>query len=258
MILRRIAEHVKAQNWFAVTVDFVIVVLGVFVGLQAQEWSGRKADRQRERQLLENMRADLAIDRAQYADGMAFDLRRIAAANASLTGAGLPPIVFDYHAQVSDIVDYAFDAADVAAYPADQLGRLWTDLVIGFHPTPTTSAYDGMVGAEDLGIVRDRDIVRDIQLYHNAATTVQSQNDKILSIRETLMNEGAARGLAPYVTTAPADYYRLIGIPNSPPPSASSRPSPFSITAKSGAPTRTRPGWSPALRGIWTARNDPP
>ena len=31
MILRHIAEHVKAQNWVAIGIDFVIVVLGVFV-----------------------------------------------------------------------------------------------------------------------------------------------------------------------------------------------------------------------------------
>lgn len=211
MILRRLTEHVKAQNWFAVAIDFVIVVLGVFVGLQVQEWSGRRADHARERQLLENMRADLAIDRAQYADGMAFDIRRIGAANASLAGAGLPAVAFDYHAQVSDIVDYSFDATGMAAWPADRLDWLWTDIVIGFHPTPNTSTYDGMVGAGDLGIVRDRDIVRDIQLYHNAATTVQNQNDKILSIRETLMRDGAARGLAPYASTPAGDYYALIG-----------------------------------------------
>ena len=44
MILRRVIEHVKEQNWTAVALDFVIVVLGVFVGLQVQEWnSGRNA-----------------------------------------------------------------------------------------------------------------------------------------------------------------------------------------------------------------------
>ena len=29
MLLRRITEHVKAQNWTAVALDFVIVVVGV-------------------------------------------------------------------------------------------------------------------------------------------------------------------------------------------------------------------------------------
>ena len=30
MLLRRVIEHVKAQNWTAVALDFVIVVVGVF------------------------------------------------------------------------------------------------------------------------------------------------------------------------------------------------------------------------------------
>ncbi len=39
MLLRRITHHVKDQNWFAVFVDFLIVVVGVFIGLQVQEWA---------------------------------------------------------------------------------------------------------------------------------------------------------------------------------------------------------------------------
>jgi len=38
MILRRISGHVKNENWFAVALDFLIVVLGVLLGLQAQQW----------------------------------------------------------------------------------------------------------------------------------------------------------------------------------------------------------------------------
>jgi|GEM_PF-4355150 len=39
MILRHLTKHVKDQNWFAVGLDFFIVVVGVFVGLQVQQWS---------------------------------------------------------------------------------------------------------------------------------------------------------------------------------------------------------------------------
>jgi hypothetical protein len=34
MILRRVIEHVKAQNWTAMALDFLIVVTGVFIGIQ--------------------------------------------------------------------------------------------------------------------------------------------------------------------------------------------------------------------------------
>ena len=43
MILRRITKHVKDQNWFAVALDFIIVVLGVFIGLQISNWNDARA-----------------------------------------------------------------------------------------------------------------------------------------------------------------------------------------------------------------------
>lgn len=43
MILRRLMEHVKHQNWLAVGLDFVIVVLGVFIGFQLTEWNAARA-----------------------------------------------------------------------------------------------------------------------------------------------------------------------------------------------------------------------
>jgi hypothetical protein len=34
MILRSVTKHVQEQNWFAVFIDFFIVVVGVFIGIQ--------------------------------------------------------------------------------------------------------------------------------------------------------------------------------------------------------------------------------
>ena len=39
MLLRRVIEHVKAQNWTAVGLDFVIVVVGVLMAFQIAEWN---------------------------------------------------------------------------------------------------------------------------------------------------------------------------------------------------------------------------
>ncbi|MBC3764699.1 hypothetical protein [Neptunicella marina] len=38
MILRRLSHHLKQQNWFAVLLDFIIVVAGVFIGVQVSHW----------------------------------------------------------------------------------------------------------------------------------------------------------------------------------------------------------------------------
>ena len=59
MILRRITEHVKAQNWFAVGLDFLIVVIGVFVGLQVQQWSTERTANAHELKLLGELRTEL-------------------------------------------------------------------------------------------------------------------------------------------------------------------------------------------------------
>lgn len=38
MILRRVMDHVRAQNWLAVFLDFLIVVIGVLLALGASQW----------------------------------------------------------------------------------------------------------------------------------------------------------------------------------------------------------------------------
>lgn len=45
MRLRRITEHLKTQNWFAVALDFVIVVVGVGVAMYGQQWLSDRQQR---------------------------------------------------------------------------------------------------------------------------------------------------------------------------------------------------------------------
>ena len=55
MLLRRVTKHIKTQNWFAVFVDFVIVVVGVFVGLQVQDWNDSRKERAQEEFLMDRL-----------------------------------------------------------------------------------------------------------------------------------------------------------------------------------------------------------
>lgn len=59
MILRRLNEHVKAQNWVAVGLDFLIVVLGVFLGIQLGNWNEARIERQGERRVIERLRQEV-------------------------------------------------------------------------------------------------------------------------------------------------------------------------------------------------------
>ena len=44
MILRRIKSHVEKENWFAVSIDFCIVVIGVFIGIQVANWNEARVE----------------------------------------------------------------------------------------------------------------------------------------------------------------------------------------------------------------------
>jgi hypothetical protein len=45
MAIRRFRDHVADQNWFAVLIDIGIVVIGVFIGLQANNWNAARIER---------------------------------------------------------------------------------------------------------------------------------------------------------------------------------------------------------------------
>ena len=62
MLLRRIIEHVKTQNWTAVALDFVIVVVGVFIGIQVANWNDSRGEVRLGDDYLQGFRADLLAD----------------------------------------------------------------------------------------------------------------------------------------------------------------------------------------------------
>lgn len=55
MLLRRITQHVQDQNWFAVFIDFLIVVVGVFIGIQVANWNAAQSDKIQEAAILQQL-----------------------------------------------------------------------------------------------------------------------------------------------------------------------------------------------------------
>lgn len=63
MLLRRIIDHVTAQNWTAITIDFVIVVVGVFIGLQVSNWNEDRQNASRTQNYYARLIEDLDSER---------------------------------------------------------------------------------------------------------------------------------------------------------------------------------------------------
>jgi hypothetical protein len=62
MILRRVIKHFRQQEWTAIFLDFLIVVIGVFVGLQVNNWNEAQEDKQLGRYYISRLMIDLQKD----------------------------------------------------------------------------------------------------------------------------------------------------------------------------------------------------
>jgi len=63
MILSRLAEAARSPSWFTVVVELGIVVVGIFLGLQADAWNTARAGRAEESRYLRQLAVDVEIMR---------------------------------------------------------------------------------------------------------------------------------------------------------------------------------------------------
>lgn len=86
MILRRFMHHVKEQNWFAVGLDVIVVIVGIFLGMQVSDWNENRKNQSEEAQYLASFRNDLLLARES--------IQRAVAAHQRLTDDGLKVISY--------------------------------------------------------------------------------------------------------------------------------------------------------------------
>jgi hypothetical protein len=147
MILRRLTQHIRDQNWFAVGLDLGIVVLGVIIGFQVTAWNDARNDTARGRGYLERVHADLGVDVEIYTNRTAFwalvsdhGLRALAAAEG---GEGAETHGDDWGL----IVDF---------FQASQVAEVQT----------TQTAYLEITSAGELGLISNEHIRREITEYY--------------------------------------------------------------------------------------------
>lgn len=57
MILSGLARSLKERNWATIFVEFVLLVLGVFLGIQASNWNTSETERRQARDAISFTRA---------------------------------------------------------------------------------------------------------------------------------------------------------------------------------------------------------
>ncbi len=166
LILRRVIEHVKDQNWFAVGIDFVIVVAGVFVGLQVQDWAEMRAQADQQQRYYERLHADFTAIKARIDDNfVAFE--RV------IDGAG----------HVLELVRMPEDKFRNAPIDQQRLMTALSVLMISRRPPGRSATYIEMLSASQLSAVsnealRDKlaEYDRIVELHLEVAGDSAAQN----------------------------------------------------------------------------------
>ena len=147
MKLRRIAEHLKHQHWTAYAIDLVIVVLGVFIGMQASNWNQQRATDEQSAVFTARLKADLRQEDWVYQFLIAYNLEVLANANRAVDA-------LEGKATLSD------EALLVSTYRATQYR----------NRNRHGATYDELISTGTIGLIRDPKLRDTAMRLYNIAT----------------------------------------------------------------------------------------
>ena len=204
MILRRVIVHVREQNWTAIAIDFVIVVTGVFLGLQVSNWNAANADRREIAKYLDDIASDVRADIEELSRTDAASRDRIAASAYVLRKAGFAEQVTELAVSQSS-ADDVFSGAERFTIPdlnppeEEQRNRLW-QLAVGIYVYDTNrSAFDALISSGDMDLIDDPRVMDMLREYYYLVNALdQTQTRTIIPMRNHVIEVGIERGLSPY------------------------------------------------------------
>jgi len=89
MILQSLSKAIREQNWFAVALEFVIVVAGVVIGFQLSQLAQTQAEERRAEELLTLVAAEMTTNQttiARYRERLELDIGQMTELRKGLAG----------------------------------------------------------------------------------------------------------------------------------------------------------------------------
>ena len=132
MILRRFTASMKKQDWTAIVIELVVVVAGVFIGLQASNWNEDRQTDAKAAVFTSRLKADMREEDWIYQFLIAYNREVLANANRAVNA-------LDGTAPLSD------EALLVSAYRATQYKQA----------SRRRSTYDELISTGTISLIRD-------------------------------------------------------------------------------------------------------
>ena len=165
---RRWGEKAREQNWFAVAIDFLILVAGVFLAIQAANWNESRKERIEERRYYAQILDDLRTDQQTLQDALKRAANYDLAAENTLRAirSGIPP----------NITPGRF-AIDI-----HQAGWLYI-------PRPSRRTYDELISTGNLGLLRSEAAKGAIADYYADFDDLRQWDDLLRSQQDRYWEE---------------------------------------------------------------------
>lgn len=145
MIFKRFAANLRAQNWFAILIEFGIVVAGVFVGTQVSNWNAERLEKRETQRMLAQLAPNLQLLSDYYSSARTYYATTRRYSRIAFAGWRGDPNVSD-----SDFV--------IAAYQASQIIGIGTN----------GSAWATVLGADQLRRIDDQATRNDLSFLMSA------------------------------------------------------------------------------------------
>lgn len=192
MILRRLAQNLKEQNWTAISIEFVLLVLGVFLGIQVANWNEARVERELIRGHLSEIAEDLRRHISMREDLEDSARLRIAAVDyvyQQAFGIRLPVEL--------RLAKRRWTAPPVEPFPPDQLNHLMGSANLVRISVRSRNGYESLMSSGRLGLLRNRDLALRIQQYYgNYDDLLDTQSNVFRPFRNDGAREQYALGVS--------------------------------------------------------------
>ncbi len=144
MILRRLATALREQNWFTVALEILIVVVGIFVGLQVDQWNQSRKDRLVEQQYLTLLKADFQAHIIELDEAISLAESR---------------------AQLGRLLHSAIQSGRVDTDPTEFVWAVYSSLFLNY-PSYTRATINDLLSTGNLQLILDTKLKSAIAEYY--------------------------------------------------------------------------------------------
>jgi hypothetical protein len=133
MILRRLSQSLKQQNWTAIWIEFILLVSGVFLGMQVSNWNAEREINKKAAIFTERLKADLRNEAFFYQYLIEYNRDVLASAQNAVNA-------------LTGKVPLSDEQLLINAYRATQYK----------NPQRFRATYDEMISTGNIGLIKDQ------------------------------------------------------------------------------------------------------